>query len=105
MKIKTIAKTITMKMINMRHLMTLGFLAVTALSGCTAPSKILVSNSFFSDDKTTKILILDSGQINPATKQKLFNVFVRTCGIDAQASETGCQDTKVAENVIPGSVY
>ena len=89
----------------MRYLMILGFLATTALSACSAPSKILVSSSFFGDDKTSKILILDSGQINPATKQKLFNVFVRMCSIDAQASETTCQDTKVAENVIPGSVY
>jgi hypothetical protein len=89
----------------MRNLMIVGFLAATALSGCSAPSKILVANNFNSDDKTTKILILDSGQINPATKQKLFNVFVRMCAIDAQAKETACQDTKVAENVIPGSVY
>jgi hypothetical protein len=88
----------------MQYLMAVGFLA-TALSGCVAPSKILVSNNFNSDDKTTKILILDSGQINPLNKQKLFNVFVRTCGIDAQANESACQDTKVAENVIPGSVY
>jgi hypothetical protein len=87
----------------MQYLMTLGLLS--ALSGCVAPSKILVANNFNADDKTTKILITDSGHINPATKQKLFNVFVRTCGIDAQASETACQDTKVAENVIPGSVY
>lgn len=86
-----------------RYLLTLGFLA--ALSGCGVANKIMVANNFNSDDKTTKILILDSGQINPATKQKLFNVFVRTCGIDAQAAETACQDTKVAENVIPGSVY
>lgn len=88
-----------------QYLMTVGFLIVTALSGCTAPSKILVANNFNSDDKTTKILILDSGQMNPATKQKLFNVFVRLCNIDAQASESACKDTKVAENVIPGSVY
>ena len=57
-----------------RHLAITGFLTV------------LVSNGFNSDDKTTKILILDSGQINPANKQKLFNVFVRVCGIDAQAA-------------------
>ena len=88
----------------MRYLMTVGFLAA-ALAGCSGPSKILVSSNFNSDDKTAKILILDSGTINPATKQRLFNVFVRMCGIDAQANETACQDTKVAENVVPGTVY
>lgn len=89
----------------MRNLMIFGFLAASALSGCVVPSKILVANNFNADDKTAKILILDSGQVNPATKQRLFNVFVRMCGIDAQGAETACQDTKVAENVIPGSVY
>lgn len=98
-------KKMMMMMQKMKNLVAVGFLAVTALSACSAPSKILVSNNFNSDDKTTKILILDSGTVNPATKQKLFNVFVRTCGIDGQANETACQDTKVAENVIPGSVY
>lgn len=103
--IKKTKKTKKMMMQKTMNLMAVGFLALTALSACSAPSKILVANSFNSDDKTTKILILDSGTVNPATKQKLFNVFVRTCGIDAQATETACQDTKVAENVVPGSVY
>lgn len=90
---------------NKRTLMVMGLLAATALSGCSIPSKILVSNNFNADDKTSKILILDSGQVDPSTKRKLFNVFVRMCGIDAQGNESACQDTKVAENVLPGSVY
>jgi hypothetical protein len=90
---------------NKRYLMMAGLLFATALSGCSVPSKILVANNFNADDKTSKILILDSGQVDPSTKRKLFNVFVRMCGIDAQGSESACKDTKVAENVVPGSVY
>lgn len=90
---------------NTRYRMIAGFLAAAALSGCSVPSKILVANNFNADDKMSKILILDSGQVDPSTKRKLFNVFVRMCGIDAQGNESECKDTKVAENVLPGSVY
>lgn len=79
-------------------------LASSLLFGCAVPNKVLVSNSFMAEDKTSKFLLLDTGQINPATKQKLFNVIVRICNIDAQGNETSCQDNPVLDNVIPGSV-
>jgi hypothetical protein len=88
-----------------RNLAIAGLLAAAALSGCAVPNKVLVSHNFNSSDKTSKILILDSGQVDPSTKRKLFNVLVRLCDLDAQGNEAACKDTQVAENVLPGSVY
>lgn len=81
------------------------FLAAAALSGCAVSNKVLVSHSFNAAEKTSKILILDSGQTDPSTKRKLFNVLVRLCDLDAQGNEASCKDSRVAENVLPGSVY
>lgn len=79
-------------------------LASSLLFGCAVPNKVVVSNSFMSEDKTSKFLLLDTGQINPANKQKLYNVIVRICNIDAQGNETECKDNAVIDNVVPGSV-
>ncbi|MFO0577900.1 MAG: hypothetical protein U1A78_28155 [Polyangia bacterium] len=81
------------------------FLAAAALSGCAVPNKVLVSHNFNAAEKTSKILIMDSGQVDPSTKRKLFNVLVRLCDLDTQGNEASCKDTRVAENVMPGSVY
>lgn len=90
----------------LNRLLTLaGLLVASVLSGCAVPSKVLVNHTFNATDKTSKMLILDSGQVDPSTKRKLFNVFVRMCDIDAQGNEASCKDTKVADNVLPGSVY
>jgi hypothetical protein len=80
-------------------------LALCALGGCAPPPKVLVASDFNGDDKTSKMLIQDSGQVDPSSKKKLFNVYVRMCGIDARAVESACKDTLVVENVVPGSVY
>jgi hypothetical protein len=88
-----------------RYLIVAGLLAAATLPACTMSSKILVANSFSGDDKTAKILILDSGQIDPSTKKHLFNVFVRMCDLNAQGAESSCKDTKLVDNVVPGSVY
>ena len=90
---------------NARCLFALGLLAAATLPACSVSSKILVANNFSGEDKTAKILILDSGQINPATKRHLYNVFVRMCDLNAQGGESSCKDTKLVDNVIPGSVY
>ena len=90
---------------NARFLFVAGILAVAMLPACVVPPKILVTHQYRGDDKTSKLLIMNTGQINPATKKPLFDVFVRMCDIDAQGNETTCKDTKVVDNVLPGSVY
>ena len=90
---------------NARVLFIAGLLAAATLPACTGFSKILVANNFNGEDKTSKILILNSGQVDPSTKKQLFNVFVRMCDIDAQGVEASCKDTRLVENVLPGSVY
>ena len=80
-------------------------LIAAAVSGCASPQKVLVANAFNGDDKTSKMLILDSGVIDPSTKKKLFNVYVRVCDLDAKNNEAACKDTVVLDNVVPGSVY
>ena len=37
---------------------------------------------------------MNSGQIDPSTKQHLFDVFVRLCDIDNQGNETACKDPR-----------
>lgn len=90
---------------NARYLFVAGLLAAATLPACTGFSKILVANSFSGDDKTSKTLVMDSGKVDPSTKKRLFNVFVRMCDINAQGGEAMCKDTQVLENVLPGSVY
>ena len=84
----------------------LAALAASALSGCAAaPPKVLVLNQFNGIEKTSKILIQDSGQIDPSTKKRLYQVYVRVCDIAPNNAESACKDTKVIDNVVPGSVY
>ncbi len=87
--------------------MTLGAAALVmlALPACAPPPKVLVASNFSGTDKTSKIIIQESGQIDTSTKKKLFNVFVRICDIDAKSAETACKDTVVVQDVVPGSVY
>ncbi|MFT3765720.1 MAG: hypothetical protein QM820_09415 [Minicystis sp.] len=89
---------------NGKHILGAALLAL-ALPACAAPSKVMVANSFSGDDKMSKILILDAGQIDPSTKKRLFNVYVRVCDIDAKNHESKCKDTTVLQNVVPGTVY
>jgi ribosomal protein S8E len=90
---------------NTKYLLTAALLATGLLSGCTVQNKVLVANRFMGENKTSKFLLLDTGQVNQATKRKLYNVMVRLCDLDAQGAESNCKDTAVLENVIPGSVY
>lgn len=80
-------------------------LALLALPACAPPPKVLVASSFNGTDKTSKVIIQESGQIDTSTKKKLFNVFVRVCDLDAKNMETACKDTVVVQDVIPGTVY
>ena len=90
---------------NARFLFIAGILAAATLPACVLPPKVLVSHSYRGEEKTSKTLLMNSGQIDPSTKQHLFDVFVRLCDIDPQGNETACKDTKVLNNVVPGSVY
>lgn len=82
-----------------------GAVFAAALSGCAPPPKVLVLNQFNGIEKTSKVIIQNSGQVDPSTKKPLFQVFVRVCDIAPNNSETACKDTKVVDNVVPGSVY
>ena len=79
--------------------------ATLALTACAPPPKVLVASSFNGSDKTSKIILQESGKIDTSTKKKLFNVFVRICDIDAKNMEKACKDTVVVQDVAPGSVY
>lgn len=90
---------------NARFLFVVGIFAAALLPACSLPPKIMVSHQFRGVEKTSKLLIMATGQINPATKAALFDVFMRMCDLDAQGNEAACKDTKVIENIVPGSVY
>lgn len=77
---------------------------VAALAGCGMPPKVLVGHNFVGPQKSVKMMLQDSGQKNKANDQRVFNVFVRMCDVNAEA-EASCKDTQVLENVAPGSVY
>lgn len=88
-----------------RLLLIAGIFAAATLPACVVPPKILITHHYRGEDKTSKILIMENGQINPATKKRLFDVLVRMCDLDPQGNETSCKDTKVVDNILPGSVY
>jgi hypothetical protein len=80
-------------------------LGMLALPACAPPPKVLVASSFNGTEKTSKVIIQESGQVDTSTKKKLFNVIVRICDIDPKNMETACKDTVVVQDVVPGSVY
>ena len=67
-------------------------------------SKVLVSHSFAGPEKSTKVMLQNSGQQDPSTKKPLFHVWVRICDVHADNTEVQCKDTRVLDNVVPGSV-
>ncbi len=81
-----------------------GAAALVLTAGCGAPPKVLVGHNFIGPQKSVKMLLQDSGQPNKASGQRTYNVFVRMCDVDKEA-EAACKDTKVLDNVVPGSVY
>ena len=82
-----------------------GFGLLALLVGCGSPQKVLIQNNYIGPNKSAKVLILDSGKTDPASKKKLFNLYVRNCDINADGAEANCKDTVILENVDPGSVY
>ena len=70
----------------------------------SVPPKVLVAHDFQGDDKSVKMMLQDSGHTDPASKRRLYNVWMRMCDVNA-TSEAGCKDTQVLDNVVPGSVY
>ncbi|HVJ88546.1 MAG TPA: hypothetical protein VM580_02005 [Labilithrix sp.] len=79
-------------------------LVAAAAFGCSPPPKVLVGHNFAGSDKSVKVMLQDSGQVDKANNRRLFNVFVRMCDVTAN-SEASCKDTQVLDNVVPGSVY
>lgn len=75
-----------------------------ALAGCGMPPKVLVGHNFVGPQKSVKMMLQDSGQKNKANDQRVFNVFVRMCDVNAE-TEASCKDTQILDNVAPGSVY
>ena len=82
-----------------------GLLGLAALTGCGgAANKLLVSHSFAGPEKSTKVMLQNSGEVDPSTKKALFHVWVRMCDVHPDNSEVQCKDTRVLDNVVPGSV-
>ena len=82
-----------------------GFGVLALLVACGSPQKVLIHNNYIGATKTAKVMLLDSGKEDPATKKRLFNVFVRNCDIGETGAETQCKDTVILENVDPSSIY
>jgi hypothetical protein len=83
-----------------------GAIAVAGASGCaSAPPRILVRHNFAGPEKSTKVLLQDSGEKDPSSKQELYNVLIRVCDAKADNTEAQCKDTTLLTNVRPGSVY
>lgn len=67
--------------------------AAATVTACATP-KVLVDNAFVGEKRTAKIVI----KRNDAS---LFDEFVRVCTLEPGATETGCQDTLILNNVTP----
>lgn len=80
--------------------------ALAPLVGCASvPPKVLVAQSFHGEDKNVETMIQDTGQADPASKQKLYNVMVRACNVTEGTATEACKDSTVLENVLPQSIY
>ncbi|MDC3955643.1 hypothetical protein [Polyangium jinanense] len=84
----------------------IALVALIALFGvaCGPPPKVLTRQTFLGGEKVYQERIQTRGEIDPATKQMLFDFSVQVC----DATETGatnCKETKVLTNVIPQSIY
>jgi hypothetical protein len=73
--------------------------ALSTLAAC-APPKVMIDHAFVDEDKAAKAYIVRSSE-----KAQLFDLSVRVCDIQANNTESGCKDTKVLSNVVPGSIY
>ena len=79
---------------------TLAFATFSALSLACVPPKVMIDHSYVDADKASKSYIQRS-----AENDKLFDMSVRVCDVQANNTDTNCKDTKVLGNVVPGSVY
>lgn len=78
----------------------LGLLAATA-SGCAAPNKTLVGQTFIGEDRSIKILMThDKGDAS----DPIIDQYIRVCTL-RDGKEVDCKDTLILENVRPGSLY
>jgi hypothetical protein len=83
----------------MRKMLLCAVLGVPTLVGCGPPPKILMAHSYATDDKSVETLIQRGG----ATKD-LFDVMLRVCNQSPKNEQSACKDTRVLENVHPGSI-
>jgi len=77
-----------------------------ALAGvaCGPPPKVLTQQTFLGPEKVYQERMQTRGEIDPSTKQMLFDLSVNVCdATDSGASN--CKETKVLENVLPQSIY
>jgi hypothetical protein len=83
----------------------LGAVLLASAAACAGvPPKVLVAHDFMGSDKSSKLLLQTTGQVDPSSGMLLFNVSIRMCDV-AAAGESACQETNLLENVAPGSVY
>jgi molybdopterin/thiamine biosynthesis adenylyltransferase len=79
---------------------TIAFAAFSALTLACVPPKVMIDHSYVDAEKASKSYIQRS-----ADNDKLFDMSVRVCDVQANNTDTNCKDTKVLGNVVPGSVY
>ena len=85
---------------NKRAFATLAAVAFSLLGAACAPPKVMIDHSYVDADKASKSYIQRS-----ADNDKLFDLSVRVCDVQASNTDTNCKDSKVLGNVVPGSVY
>jgi hypothetical protein len=74
------------------------------LTGCGAAPKVLIHQQFAGDDKNVRVLMQESADAR-ANGKHLFDVIVSVCDVTEASAEAACKETKVLENVAPGSLY
>lgn len=80
---------------------TLALALAAALSGCAAPSKVLIGQQFIGKERSVKILMT---QPQGSGDDRQVDQYVRVCTLK-EGQEVDCKDTLVLENVRPGSLY
>ncbi|MDI1448297.1 hypothetical protein [Polyangium sp. 6x1] len=84
----------------------IALVALIALFGiaCGPPPKVLTRQTFLGAEKVYQERMQTRGEVDPSTKQVLFDFSVQVCDA-TETGSTNCKETKVLQNVVPQSIY
>jgi hypothetical protein len=81
--------------------------ACLAVSGCSAPTRMLVSQDFVGERSVQYLMqkTVTIGSAKSKNKTQLYNFFTRICSVSQEGKQEDCVDTLILENVQSKPIY